>query len=66
MQMQAIGALADHDALFGQRDFRIHGVGEIGEENAFPHCRSLTAVNVLHVEDALGKSFVENSRVNLE
>ena len=66
VQVEAVLAFADDDALLGERDLGIGGVAEIGHEHALPHSGSLGALDVLHIEDDLGESFVEDARLDLE
>ncbi len=66
MQVQSVGTFTDDDAFPGQRDARIGGVGKIGHEDAFPYGGSLGILDVLHVDNDLGKPFVENARLDFK
>ena len=66
MQVQTVLSFADDDGFPGQRDLWVGGVGEVGHEDALPHGGALRGLHVLYVENVLGESFVENSRLNFE
>ncbi len=66
VQVQAIGAFADDDALLGKSNFRIAGVGNIRHENVFPQGSALRALHILHIQNVFRKSFVENAGLDFK
>src|SRR6476660_8792167 len=66
VEMKTVEPLANDDSFFGQGNSRIGGIGEIGHEDALPDGGSLCALDVLDVDHDLGKSFIENARLNFE
>src|SRR5579862_219873 len=66
MKVQAVGALADDNAFLGQRDLRVRRIRDVGHEDALPHRGPLGALYVLHVENVLGESFIEHTRLDFK
>ena len=66
MQVQAIRAFADENALLCKRDSRRDGTAHICKKDAFPDRGAGSTLDVLHIQNRFWKALVKDSRLNLK
>ena len=66
VEVETVLTFADHDGFLGQGNGGVGGVAQVRHEYTLPHGRTLRRLHVLHIENFLGESFVEDPGLDFE